>query len=72
MYIKVLLNGNDVLAMGDTGATHNFVAERIVPTRWVRIQARLRIVNSAAPTSAGYGLWCVHKEVIAQYDIEII
>ena len=43
LYIKVLLNGNDVLAMVDTGATHNFVAERMVQTRWVRIQARLRM-----------------------------
>lgn len=64
MYIKVLLNGNDVLAMVDTGATHNFVAERMVQTRWVRIQARCQF------GSPGYGLWCAHEHWCLERTIE--
>ena len=56
MYVKLRLDGQEVLAMVDTGAMHNFVAERIVKTlglRAAKSECRIKAVNSAAQNVVG-------------------
>lgn len=51
MYIKVSLCNTDVLAMVDTGATHNFVSDRLAKSldfKIVESLSRIKTVNSTA------------------------
>lgn len=51
MYVKVTLNGHASKAMADTGATHNFLAEREVERLGLVLSkdhSRMKAVNSKA------------------------
>lgn len=51
MYVSVVVNGQEVLAMVDTGATNNFVAEREVDKLKLNLQenaSKIKAVNSEA------------------------
>ena len=56
MYVKVHVNGIEVLAMLDTGATNNFVADgvaRKLGLQVVRNSSKLKTVNSEAKQIQG-------------------
>jgi hypothetical protein len=56
MYVKVLLCETEVLAMVDTGATHNFVSERVVQSLGLKVVesfSRIKTVNSNAEVGHG-------------------
>ncbi|RWR91972.1 hypothetical protein CKAN_02116000 [Cinnamomum micranthum f. kanehirae] len=56
IYLKVVMNGNLASAMVDTGATHNFVAERVVSRLGLSLtkgQSRIKAVNSKAKPIVG-------------------
>ena len=51
MYVAVKINGREILAMLDTGATNNFLAERVANVLGLDLTAsssRLKAVNSGA------------------------
>lgn len=51
MYVSVAINGRDAVALVDTGATHNFVAERMVKRLGLKLgtgcEPAIRSVTSA-------------------------
>jgi hypothetical protein len=56
MYAKVHVNGTEVLAMLDTGATHNFVAEGVARKLGLKVERnsfKLKAVNSEAKPVQG-------------------
>ncbi|XP_068669063.1 uncharacterized protein [Aristolochia californica] len=56
LYLDVLINGFQVKAMVDTGATHNFVSEeeaRRLKFKATRDTSRMKVVNSAAREVSG-------------------
>ncbi|CAL5371561.1 unnamed protein product [Camellia sinensis] len=56
MYVKVTLAGTDIAAMVDTGATHNFMSEKVVQTLGLQVTqsaSRIKAVNSAAQSVQG-------------------
>ncbi|RWR76338.1 gag-asp_proteas domain-containing protein [Cinnamomum micranthum f. kanehirae] len=56
LYVKVALNRSSASAMVDTGATHNFVAERVVPRLGLSLtkgQSLMKAMNSKAKPNAG-------------------
>lgn len=49
--MKVVLNGNKAQAMMDTGATYNFIADRVVGTLGLQVtqyNSKIKAVNSMA------------------------
>uniref|UniRef100_A0A2C9UIZ6 Aspartic peptidase DDI1-type domain-containing protein n=1 Tax=Manihot esculenta TaxID=3983 RepID=A0A2C9UIZ6_MANES len=51
LYVNIRLNSAEVLAMADTGASHNFLAERMAKTLGLEVTKssnRMKAVNSAA------------------------
>ncbi|XP_073105771.1 uncharacterized protein [Elaeis guineensis] len=51
MFVCMRVNGHQLSVMVDTGTTHSFVAERIVPTRGLSVvkhSSRIKAVNSQA------------------------
>ncbi|KAK4421846.1 hypothetical protein Salat_2135200 [Sesamum alatum] len=64
MYVRVQLNGKEVMAMVDTGVTHNFVADReiqMLGRSLTQHSSRLEAVNSEAKPIRG----------IASVDLEV-
>ena len=62
MYAKALVNGAEVLAMLDTGATHNFVAEGVAKKLGLRMErsfSKLKAVNSEAKPIQGTAAVCL-------------
>ena len=67
MFVQAWVNGKKVLAMMDTGATHNFIAQREVRTFGLQLgksSSKLKAVNSSAIPMNGnaevnlkVGLW---------------
>ncbi|KAG8391291.1 hypothetical protein BUALT_Bualt01G0172700 [Buddleja alternifolia] len=56
MYVKISVNGQVVMAMIDTGATHNFVAEREIQKLGLNVSehsSRIKAVNSEAKPIKG-------------------
>lgn len=56
MYVKVMLCNIDVLAMVDTGATHNFVSEGLAQSLGLKVvesSSRIKTVNSTAQAVHG-------------------
>ncbi|KAG8369570.1 hypothetical protein BUALT_Bualt14G0027100 [Buddleja alternifolia] len=56
MYVKITVNGKVVMAMIDTGATHNFVAEREIQKLGLNVSehsSRIKAVNSKAKPIKG-------------------
>lgn len=56
MYVKTLINGREIMAMVDTGATHNFVAEREVQSLGLKLaqhSSQIKAVNSEAKPIKG-------------------
>jgi len=56
MYVKIGINGKDVNAMLDSGATHTFVADRLVKELGLRLSdshTSMKAVNSKAQRIAG-------------------
>ncbi|KAL0373605.1 UNVERIFIED_CONTAM: hypothetical protein Sradi_3276200 [Sesamum radiatum] len=56
MYVRVLINSKAVMAMVDTGATHNFVADREVQKLGLTLahhSSRIKAVNSDAKPIQG-------------------
>jgi hypothetical protein len=56
MYVKIGINGKDINAMLDSGATHTFVADRLVKELGLRLsdsQTSMKAVNSKAQRIAG-------------------
>lgn len=51
MYIRAIVNGKEISAMVDTGATHNFVTDRMVGQLGLQVKehpSRIKAVNSKA------------------------
>ncbi|KAL0345858.1 UNVERIFIED_CONTAM: hypothetical protein Sradi_4417100 [Sesamum radiatum] len=64
MYIRVLINSKAVMAMVDTGATHNFVADREMQKLGLTLahhSSRIKAVNSDAKPIQGVA--CVELKV---------
>ncbi|GAV76794.1 gag-asp_proteas domain-containing protein [Cephalotus follicularis] len=56
LYVHMMVQGMQVLAMVDTGATHSFLAERMVTRLSLRVDkhtSRIKAVNSQAQAVAG-------------------
>ncbi|CAH9148831.1 unnamed protein product [Cuscuta epithymum] len=56
MYVNVQINGVEILAMVDTGASHNFVAERLIPKLRLELEensSKMKTVNAAARDVTG-------------------
>ncbi|KAG8374924.1 hypothetical protein BUALT_Bualt10G0046200 [Buddleja alternifolia] len=56
MYVKITVNGKVVMEMIDTGATHNFVAEREIQKLGLNVSehsSRIKVVNSEAKPIKG-------------------
>ncbi|XP_073105641.1 uncharacterized protein [Elaeis guineensis] len=56
MYMKVRLGGKEMLAMADTGATHNFMTERTAHELGLKVtksSSKIKAVNSVARDVAG-------------------
>ena len=56
MYVDVGINGKEVRAMVDTGASHNFVADRIIEKLGLdlsKLNSRVKAVNSEAKPTKG-------------------
>ncbi|KAL0364744.1 UNVERIFIED_CONTAM: Retrovirus-related Pol polyprotein from transposon.6 [Sesamum angustifolium] len=63
MYVRVQINGKAVMAMLDSGATHNFVADREIQKLGLTLAqhaSRIKAVNSAKPIQ---GAACVELKV---------
>ncbi|GAV90005.1 gag-asp_proteas domain-containing protein, partial [Cephalotus follicularis] len=51
LYVKVVLNSMEIYAMIDTGASHNFVNERIVGKMGLKVDkhtSKIKVVNTVA------------------------
>ncbi|KAL0362192.1 UNVERIFIED_CONTAM: hypothetical protein Scaly_1174400 [Sesamum calycinum] len=60
MYVQVQINGKAVMAMLDTGVTHNFVAGREIQKLGLTLaqhSSSIKVVNSEAKPIQGVALW---------------
>ncbi|GAV90375.1 gag-asp_proteas domain-containing protein [Cephalotus follicularis] len=77
LYVNLKVQGQQVLAMVDTGATHSFLADRMVTQLGLRVDkhgSRIKAVNSQAQAVAGmaHGVQITMGEWVGKIDLMVV